>query len=70
MLRQAKDSHEYPISLLMGSVKRLVFLEPAALRQGKYVHCATQQFCVIFALELLTARNLGSATKGLFLGVK
>jgi hypothetical protein len=54
----------------MGSVKRLVVLEPAALRQGKYVHCATQQFCVIFALELPTARNLGSAAKGLFLGVK
>jgi hypothetical protein len=56
--------------LLVGWVKRLVVLEPDALRQGKYVHCATQQFCVIFALELPTARNLGSAAKGLFLGGK
>jgi hypothetical protein len=54
----------------MGLVKRLVVLEPAALRQAEYVHCAAQQFCIIFALELSSARNLGSAAKHLFLGMK
>jgi hypothetical protein len=34
--------------LLMGWVNWLVGLEPGSLRQAKYGHCATQQFCIIF----------------------
>jgi hypothetical protein len=45
----------------MGWVKRLVVLEPIALRQGKYVHCAAQQFCLIFAPELYAAPDLGKS---------
>jgi hypothetical protein len=50
----------------MGWVKRLVDLEPTALRQAKYVHCATQQFCIIFAPELVTGAIAGNIRKYLF----
>jgi hypothetical protein len=50
----------------MGWVKRLVDLEPTALRQAKYVHCATQQFRIIFVLELIAAAAAGNSCKLLF----
>src|ERR1700688_3208534 len=51
----------------MGWVKWLVDLEPPALRQAKYVHCATQQFRLIFARELVAAAVAGNIIKLLFL---
>jgi hypothetical protein len=54
----------------MGWVKRLVDLEPPALRQAKYVHCATQQFCLIFAQELVAAAVKGKICKLLVLKMK
>jgi hypothetical protein len=54
----------------MGWVKRLIVLEPIALRQGEYVHCAAQQFCLIFAPELGAAPDLGKIHKLLFFKVK
>jgi hypothetical protein len=51
----------------MGWVKRLFGLEPGSLRQAKYGHCATQQFCLIFARELIAAAVVGIIVKALFL---
>jgi hypothetical protein len=50
----------------MGWVKRLVYLEPMALRQAEYVHCAAQQFCIIFVRELVAAVVTGNMRKLLF----
>jgi hypothetical protein len=63
-------SHDYPVQLLMGWVNRLVVLEPVALRQGEYVHCAAQQFCLIFAPDLNAAPDRGRIHKRLFFNVK
>jgi hypothetical protein len=56
-------SHKYPIQLFMGWVKRLVDLEPTALRQAKYGHCAAQRLCMIFALKIAAACDLSNLAK-------
>jgi hypothetical protein len=50
----------------MGWVNRLVVLEPGSLRQAKFVHCAAQQFRLIFAPELYAAPHLSKFIKLLF----
>jgi hypothetical protein len=50
--------------------ERLVVLEPFALRQAKYGHCAAQQFCIIFALKIGAACDLCNLAKYLFFGVE
>jgi hypothetical protein len=54
----------------MGWVKWLDYLEPMALKQAEYVHCATQQFCIIFVRELGAAAVTGKIRKLLFLNIK
>jgi hypothetical protein len=49
----------------MGLVSRLVCLEPFALRQAKYGHCAAQQFCSTFAQRVNAAAIMGGGGKQL-----